>query len=250
MSQAANRIWKGHSCGLVLKLLHSWARWVGAQQGGHGWPGANICPKHPVWPRESSLAAGKLSHLVLVSSVVWKGAAENGILLSHCSSLDVLSHGGLKRGENRTTTEEVQKNQPLSWPRVGMTFVSPAWGPLRGGGKQRGAGLVWSAITFILFAPEEGPGGRPSPAVTRILLLAKLLNYCCFPLFSGNDVPMLPGSSVDFWSVRLEFCSSTNMLSTFPVLTHCATRKDILKAFFVPGSRPGAGNIETNESTV
>ena len=97
MSQAANQIWKGHSCGLVLKLLHSWARWAGARQGGHGWPRANICPKHPVWPRESSLAGGKLSHLVRVSSVVGKGAAENGIL-SHCSSLDALSHGRPERG--------------------------------------------------------------------------------------------------------------------------------------------------------
>lgn len=90
------------------------------------------------------------------------------------------------RGENQTTTEEVQKNQPLSWPRVGMTFMSPASGPLRGGGRQRAAGLVSSAVTFVLFAPAGSLGGRPSPAVTRILSFGKLLNCCYFPLFSGN----------------------------------------------------------------
>lgn len=159
MSLAANQSWKGHSCGLVLKLLHSCARWVRSWQGGPVWLGANICPKHPVWPCESSLAVGKLSHLAQVSGVPWKGASENGILFSHCSSLDVLSHGGPGRGENWTRTGQVQKKQPLSWPHVSMKFTFPLWPP-RGEEKQSGAGPVPICCHLHHLCTSSGPEDR------------------------------------------------------------------------------------------
>lgn len=199
MSLAANQSWKGHSCGLVLKLLHSWARWVRSWQGGPVWLGANICPKHPVWPCELSLAVGKLSHLAQVSGVPWKGASENGILFSHCSSLNVLSHGGPGRGENWTRTGQVQKTQPLSWPHVSMKFTSPLWPP-RGEEKQSRAGPVPICCHLHHLCTSSGPEHQAIPS-----------SHCY----------SVPSSSGGVWNMCLVFRTSANTLWAFWVVHLC-----------------------------
>lgn len=73
---------------------------MGAQQGGPVWPGgwADICLEHPVWPPESSLALGRLSHLAQVSSFPWKVAGENGTLFLPAPAWRCIPTEGLGEG--------------------------------------------------------------------------------------------------------------------------------------------------------
>lgn len=103
---------------IISKAPGSWARGAGAQQGGPRRPGANICPKHPVWP----LSHAWLSHLAQVSCVLQKAVGDNEILSPRCSSPNVHSHEGPGRGESWTRTGQVQRGRRLSCPHADMKF--------------------------------------------------------------------------------------------------------------------------------